>query len=103
MRNAVFGGKEGHVECFSEQKNVVSYKLFLKKIPNQKVCCAFWASVLEFFSPASLFCNTTTTTPPLPHHPKHILAEIFQAVRQKDKEKEEMLGKRLFDSSSPFP
>lgn len=61
MRNALFGGKEGIVGCFSELKRAVSYKLFfLKKISKQNICSVFWASVLEGFFLDYLFLKKNT-------------------------------------------
>jgi len=83
------------LDVFLSRKRWFPTHYFLKKIPDQKVCCAFWASVLECF-PRLIFFKKIKQK-------ETYSATTYQAVGQKDKEREEMLGKMLFDSSFPFP
>lgn len=92
MRNAAAEGKEGAAACFSELSKVVSCKPFFFPEENPKaegLLCfpGWWFGV--FFPPPPIFSLK------VPNHtkPKDTLTTTFQAVSQRDKEKEEILGK----------
>lgn len=85
--------KKGLLDAFLNRKRWFPTNTFSEENSKSESLLCFLGYCLELF-PLLIFL--------FHKYPKDILATTFQAVRQKDNEKEEVIGKKLFDSSSPF-